>query len=155
VPAQPQHDIKAVQAQTARAYCLAQHAPYIVAVDGARELLLADHIPDPASRTRRGPRKQLQMPRAESAPVAEQFGESKGAGEPVAMVRADRDDCGLSARPALDCQARATLAATGLQHPATAGSLHSAAKAVGALAANHRRLVGAFHGVPLSEKALY
>src|SRR5450631_1233634 len=48
----------------------------------------------------------------------------------------------------LDREPRAALGATRAQYFAAAGGLHPAAKAMGALAANHGWLVGAFHDLP-------
>ena len=87
----------------------------------------------------------------QAAPLPEQPGECPGPGEPQAAVRADRAaPLGL-----LDREPGAALGAARAQYFAAACGLHPAAETMGALAANHRWLVGAFHDLPSYEKALH
>jgi hypothetical protein len=61
--------------------------------------------------------------------------------EPAAAMRGSRVPGGS------DAQALAALGAARADHGTTAASLHTHEEAVSALAANHRRLVCAFHGL--------
>ena len=80
-------------------YRFAKKPPQVIAINGARELLLADNESDPAHRAFRRRREQLKVRPIETPPRLKQYGKCRRAPEPVALVRADRNGqgCGGSA----------------------------------------------------------
>ena len=109
------------------------------------------------SHNRRGPPRPPRRPRV-AGHGARRTGALRGTASRTRLLpRADgawRMRLGSSADDRLDSEPGATLGATRAQHPAPAGGLHSAAKTVGALAADDRRLVSAFHDRALFGKSL-
>lgn len=109
------------------------------------------------SRSRRDPPRQTQQPPT-AGHGARRTDAPRGTAWQTRRLRRDdgawRMRLGDSADGRLDGEPSPTLGATCAQHPAPAGGLHSAAKSVGALAANDRRLVSAFHDGALFGKSL-
>ena len=86
--------------------------------------------------------------------LAKQPGKSGRATQSMPLIGAYADFAANS-QPALDREPRAALGAARAQNLASADAFHAGAKAVGPLAPDDRRLVGALHGLLPLEKALH
>jgi hypothetical protein len=90
----------------------------------------------------------------DAAALAKQPGKSRRAAQSMPSIGAYAE-IAANFPPALDREPRATLGAARAQNLAAADAFHAGAKAVGPLAPDDRRLVGALHGLLSLEKALH
>ena len=150
-PAKSQDDIEPLDVRATAANSFAQDASQQISVDCAAQLLRRNDEADASWRSHRACRNHLEMPPVDAPAQPKYLRKRRGAAKAIAAARAYRSvrcDCGLDGKPA------ASLAATRIEDFSPSGSLHAGTESVRSLAPDNRRLIGAFHGADLFEKAL-